>query len=61
MNSLETNLNNYNDSIHGEYCGTITISVYKEILTDSHIFYLKCDNDSIVHICDIIEDVLKLY
>lgn len=48
-------------SIIGKKCGTITVSVYKDVKSGSHIFYVEPDNEDILPVSYVIEDVLKLY
>ncbi len=48
-------------SIVGEKCGTITVSVYRDINSGSPIFYVEPDNEDILPVSYVIEDVLKLY
>ena len=50
-----------NNHIICEKCGTVTVSVYKEPSSGSHIFYIQSDNEEVSTISDIIEDVLSLY
>ncbi len=45
----------------GKKCGTITVSVYRDINSGSPIFYVEPDNEDILPVSYIIEDVLKLY
>lgn len=47
--------------IIGKKCGTITVSVYKDINSGSPIFYVEPDNEDILPVSYVIEDVLKLY
>ena len=44
-----------------EKCGTITVSIYKELNSGSHLFYVEPDNEDILPISYIIEDALALY
>lgn len=60
-NQLENNLKKKEDSIIGEKCGTITISIYKESHSGSPIFYVKADNEDVLPVSYVIEDVLSLY
>lgn len=48
-------------SIMGKKCGTITVSVYRDINSGSPIFYVESDNEDILPVSYVIEDVLKLY
>ena len=54
-------IRNSMQNITGEKCGTITVSVYKDINTVSPIFHIQSVNDDILPISYVIEDVLKLY
>ena len=53
--------NNDSNCIIGDKCGTITVSIYKESTSDSHIFYVQSDNEDVLPISYIIEDMLSLY
>ena len=57
---MNTN-DNSNQSIIGKKCGTITVSVYRDIHSGSPIFYVEPDNEEILPVSYVIEDVLKLY
>lgn len=48
-------------SIIGKKCGTVTVSVYKDEFSGSHIFYIKTDTDDVLPVSYVIEDVLSLY
>lgn len=48
-------------NIVGKKCGTITVSVYRDINSGSPIFYVEPDNEDILPVSYVIEDVLKLY
>ena len=54
-------IRNSMQNITGEKCGTITVSVYKDINTGSPIFHIQSDNEDILPISYVIEDVFKLY
>jgi len=54
-------IRNSMQNITAEKCGTITVSVYKDINTGSPIFHIQSDNEDILPISYVIEDVLKLY
>lgn len=47
--------------IIGNKCGTITISVYQEAESGTHIFHVQPDNEDILPICYVIEDALSVY
>lgn len=49
------------DCITGNKCGTITVSIYKEANSGSHIFHIKPDNEDVLPVSYIIEDALSLY
>ena len=49
------------DCMIGEKCGTITVSIYKEINSGSPIFHIRPDNEDVLPVSYIIEDVLALY
>lgn len=57
---MNTN-DNGSHSIIGKKCGTITVSVYRDINSGSPIFYVEPDNEEILPVSYVIEDVLKLY
>lgn len=57
---MNTN-DNSNQSFIGKKCGTITVSVYRDINSGSPIFYVEPDNEEILPVSYVIEDVLKLY
>lgn len=47
--------------IIGNKCGTITISVYQEANSGTHIFHVQPDNEDILPICYVVEDALSIY
>ncbi len=47
--------------IRGKKCGTVTVSVYKEENSGSHIFHIQSDNEDVLPVSYVIEDVLSLY
>lgn len=47
--------------IIGNKCGTITISVYQETISGTHIFHVQPDNEEILPICYVVEDALSVY
>lgn len=42
-------------------CGTVTVSVYKDISTNRPIFKVKSDNEDVLPVSYVIEDTLYLY
>lgn len=54
-------INNDFDCIIGNKCGTITVSIYKETNSGSHIFHVESDNEDVLPVSYIIEDALSLY
>ena len=60
-NLLENIIPKKTDSITGKKCGTVTISVYKEEHSGSHIFHIQSDNEEVLPVSYVIEDVLSLY
>lgn len=47
--------------IIGKKCGTITVSVYKEVTSNSPIFHIQSDNEDVLPVSYLIEDILTLY
>lgn len=41
-------------SIIGKKCGTVTVSVYKDEFSGSHIFYIKTDTDDVLPVSYVI-------
>ncbi len=60
-NLLENIIPNGKNTIVGKKCGTITVSVYKEKSSGSHIFHIKSDNEDVLPVSYVIEDILSLY
>ena len=60
-NILETILKKHDHQIVGKKCGTVTVSIYKEANSGSHIFYVQSDNDDVLPVSYVIEDALSLY
>ena len=42
-------------------CGTVTVSVYKDISSNRPIFKVNSDNDDVLPVSYVIEDTLYLY
>ena len=42
-------------------CGTVTVSVYKDISSNRPIFKVKSDNEDVLPVSYVIEDTLYLY
>ena len=42
-------------------CGTVTVSVYKDVSSNRPIFKIKSDNDEVLPVSYVIEDTLYLY
>lgn len=62
MNSNQSDDDRQHKSyIIGEKCGSITVSVYKETISGSHIFYIQPDNEDVLPVSYVIEDILSLY
>ncbi len=49
------------DTMIGKKCGTVTVSVYKEENSGSHIFHIQSDNEEVLPVSYVIEDVLSIY
>ncbi len=60
-NLLENVIPRKTDTIIGKKCGTITVSVYKEESSGSHIFHIQSDNEEVLPVSYVIEDVLSVY
>ena len=60
-NLLENIISRKKDFRIGKKCGTVTVSVYKEKITGSPIFYIQSDNEDVLPVSYVIEDVLSLY
>jgi len=57
----DVNYTNIKNCIIWNKCGTITISIYREINSGSPIFHVQPDNEDILPICYVIEDALSVY
>lgn len=42
-------------------CGTVTVSVYKDVSSGRPIFKINSDNDEVLPVSYVIEDTLYLY
>ncbi len=42
-------------------CGTVTVSVYKDISSNHPVFKVQSDNDDVLPVSYVIEDTLYLY
>lgn len=49
------------NNIVGKKCGSVTISIYKEITSNSPIFYVQADTEDALPLSYIIEDILSMY
>jgi len=53
---------NFNSTLIGNSCGTITISVYKDSVSNYPFFFINTDNkEELSNIIDVLEDTLKCY
>ena len=44
-----------------KYCGTITVSVFKDENTHGYDFKIEADNENVLPVSYVIEDTLYLY
>lgn len=53
--------NTRNHEYYLEKVGTVSVSMYKEKITDKPLFFLQLDNENMLQVSYVIEDTLKMF